>query len=181
MISAGTQVGGSLLVGEAGHYERKNFPFARREKVVAPLQFGELRSLLPRDSILIDGGVIARSNSCSSNGFERNSIAPALMARTEEGISPCPEMKTMGGASPVSNCCWSSRPLDARKLQVQDQACRDIRFFGFQKFRSRSENCHSQSHGGNEAGQRFPYTIVVIHHEDNGALGIHDATLGREE
>ena len=63
-----------------------------------------------------------------------------------------------------------------RKLQVQDQACGGIGLFGFQKLRSRSKDSHSKSRGGNEAGQRFPYPMIVIHHEDNGAVGVHDAT-----
>jgi pimeloyl-ACP methyl ester carboxylesterase len=54
---AGSQIGARLLVGEARDHKGKNFPFARREKVVVPLQLGEFRSLLPCDSILINGGV----------------------------------------------------------------------------------------------------------------------------
>ena len=42
---------------------------------------------------------------------DRNSIAPAFIARTEEGISPWPVMKMIGGASPPASSRWSSRPL----------------------------------------------------------------------
>ena len=38
----------------------------------------------------------ASSSSCSRKGFDRNSIAPAFMARTEIAISPWPVMKTIG-------------------------------------------------------------------------------------
>jgi len=45
----------------------------------------------------------------------------------------------------------------------------------FQEFGSRAEDRYSKSSGGNESGERFSYTMVVIHHEDNWAVGVHDA------
>jgi hypothetical protein len=43
---------------------------------------------------------MAYNNSSSPNGFDRDSTAPAFIARTEEGMSPWPVIKTIGGASP---------------------------------------------------------------------------------
>jgi hypothetical protein len=65
-----------------------------------------------------------------------------------------------------------------RKLQVQDQASGRIGFFGFQEFRSGPECDYSKSHGCYQAGQRFAYSIVVIHHEDDGVVRVHCISLG---
>ena len=47
---------------------------------------------------------IASSSSWSWNGLGRNSMAPALIARTDIGMSPWPVMKTTGSSTPV----WAS-------------------------------------------------------------------------
>ena len=64
-----------------------------------------------------------------------------------------------------------------RQLQVQDQASGRIRFFGFQEFRGRPKCGYPKSHGGQEAGQRFAYTIVVIHYKHDGIVGVHCGPL----
>src|SRR5579863_5441309 len=62
-----------------------------------------------------------------------------------------------------------------RKLQVQDQACGSVWLFRFQEFGSGVKHSHSKASRGDKAVQRFPYTVIIIHHEDNGAIGVHDA------
>ena len=56
--------------------------------------------------------MIASSSSCLPKGFVKNSTAPAFIARTLIGISPCPVRKTMGISMPdfASSAC-RSRPL----------------------------------------------------------------------
>ena len=63
--------------------------------------------------------------------------------------------------------------VDVRKLQVQDQACGRIWLLGFQEIRSGPIRDYSQSHGGYQAGQRLAYSVVVIHHEDDGVVRVH--------
>src|SRR5258708_25120595 len=62
----------------------------------------------------------------------------------------------------------------ARKWQVQDEACGRVWLFRFQELGSRVEDSHSKTYRGNEAGQCLPYAVIVIHHEDDGAVGVHD-------
>jgi hypothetical protein len=42
---------------------------------------------------------IAAARSRWLNGFARKSTAPSLIARTDDGMSPCPVMKTIGGVT----------------------------------------------------------------------------------
>ena len=44
---------------------------------------------------------IAESRSFESTGLVRKSTAPAFIARTDIGMSPCPVRKTIGNAFPV--------------------------------------------------------------------------------
>ncbi len=55
---------------------------------------------------------IALSKSSASNGFVKNSIAPALIAFTDIGMLPWPVRKMIGTLSPaLASSLWSSSPL----------------------------------------------------------------------
>src|SRR4051812_33088032 len=69
---------------------------------------------------------IARIRSASLNGLVRKSTAPCRMARTEEGISPCPVMKTIGGF-PCRDLPLQIQSVDVRQLDVENEACRQVR------------------------------------------------------
>ena len=133
---AGAQLAGSLLIRKSGNHERKHFAFAGREQSIIVAKLGQFRALLaalrdPQPGPRRWPAIIP----CSPNGFRRNSIAPAFMARTEEGTSPWPVMKMIGGASPPANSRWSSSPLTSRKLQIQDQGRRARRAFRIAEIR----------------------------------------------
>ena len=61
------------------------------------------------------------------NGFARKSTAPALIARTDEGMSPCPVIKTIGGGG-VAKLSLEIQPTDVRQFHVQDEAGWQISF-----------------------------------------------------
>ena len=54
----------------------------------------------------------APSSTSVATGLVRKSCAPAFMARTLDGMSPCPERNTTGSACRISaSRCWSCNPL----------------------------------------------------------------------
>ena len=55
--------------------------------------------------------LIASIRSSFLKGLVRKSTAPALIVRTEEGMSPCPVMNTIGGKLPCANWVCRSSPL----------------------------------------------------------------------
>src|SRR6185369_9704299 len=54
---------------------------------------------------------MASSSTVSLNGFVRNSTAPAFMACTVIGTSPCPVMKMIGMSVRSASCFCNSSPL----------------------------------------------------------------------
>lgn len=53
----------------------------------------------------------AAINSLSPTGLVKKSTAPPWMARTDDGMSPCPVRNTIGGWTSHDNCLWNSSPL----------------------------------------------------------------------
>src|SRR5579864_4841223 len=64
--------------------------------------------------------------------------------------------------------------VGARKLQIQNEARGHVWLFKFQELSSRLEYSHAKANGGNKTGQCLANTEIVIHHEHNRAVGVHD-------
>ena len=83
---------------------------------------------------------MASSSTWSSNGLVRNSAAPAFIARTVIGTSPCPVMKMIGRATPaLREFLLKCQSAHAGQPHVEHEAARRIGPRGLHEFRRRRE------------------------------------------
>ena len=98
---SGAEFAGDLLVQQAGNDQRQDLTLARSQGLEAGFAVPAISDRCLRVWPSRTRASVTASNSGSwRNGFVRNSTAPAFMARTLIGISPCPVRNTMGISTP---------------------------------------------------------------------------------
>ena len=99
----------------------------------------------------------------SSNGLERNSMAPALSARISTFSSACAVMKMVGilqlAAFKVS---CSSRARHSRHMDVCDETSSPSLFGGFEELRSRRESSRLQANRFHQALESIAHRLIII-------------------
>src|SRR5262245_34626846 len=110
---AQSKLTGDLLVHQAGSDEAHHLSFALGQPLEACSQVRDSMLILPTLAVALEpAAATASSMSWSRNGLVRKSTAPAFMACTDIGISPCPVMNTIGRLAPVrASWAWNSSPL----------------------------------------------------------------------
>ena len=101
--------------------------------------------------------------SWSRNGLVRKSMAPAFIARTDIGMSPCPVMKTIGIPIPApAELRLEIEAAHAWQPDIQDEAARNLRQLRFHEFGGRTEDADRKSDRAEQVAQRIAQISVVI-------------------
>src|SRR5260370_1382017 len=150
---------------------------------------------------------IAFSRSSSANGFVRNSSAPALIARTDVGMSPWPVRKMIGiwisalassrcRSSPFNpgRCTSRTRQLATSARGLARNSCADsnvrtrnpdieyeavgaLRVLRTREVVGGRECLHIQPDRADQAAQRFADRLIVIHNRNQRDWG-HGRKVG---
>ena len=113
----------------------------------------------------------ASSRSWSRNGLIRKSTAPAFIALTDIGTSPCPVMKMIGiSIFGLGELGLKIEPAALRQPDVEHKTARHIGQLGLQQLRSRPEQLDAQTHRAQQAAQRFAQRRIVVDDNDHGLL-----------
>ena len=94
------EIGGDLLVELSRGQRSEDLALARRE-AGEPLADSRYRPRLARAACFSIAARIAATSTFAGTGLVRKSVAPALIARTDIGMSPWPVTNTIGSASPA--------------------------------------------------------------------------------
>src|SRR6516165_10802945 len=110
--------------------------------------------------------VTASSISCSRTGLVRKSIAPAFMALTDIGTSPCPVIKMIGILMPkrLSSAC-RSKPLNRGSLMSKTRQARDGRERMLQQLGCGCERLDAQPDGTKQAAQPAEHERIIVDNE----------------
>ena len=84
-------------------------------------------------------------------------MAPALIARTDIGTSPCPVMKMTGRSIfELGHLALEIEPAEARQADVEHEAAGRVGPFELQEFFGRGERAHAEVNRTNETVERLP-------------------------